>query len=204
MTPRAGGSDAERTPTRAPTQDGEFGSQRPGEQAASERSVDGSPARISMALAVGFATLGALTLPSTGFVLSGLLGALVVGAATLRGSEAFVGFGALLLLVGAVFAGALRAPPEPLVLRTLLALLAWDAGRYAIAIGEQLGRSADTRRIELAHSAFAAAVGVAGAGLGYATFRALAGRGRTAAALLLLVGAVVLVLALRDAASPAP
>lgn len=179
---------------------GSQGGQRRDEQATSGRAVDRSPARLSAVMAIGFALLAALTVPSIVLVLSGLCGALLVGAGAVWGTRRVVGYGTVLLLGGVLVAGTQGAPPEPLLFRTLLALLAWDAGRYGIVIGEQLGRDADTRRIELAHSAFAAAVGAAGTGLGYATYRVMVGGRPVAAVLLMLFGAVVLVFALRDRA----
>lgn len=188
-------STAVPTPNRGAETDGQGGQQR--DEQAAGRVVDRSPARLSAVMAIGFAVLAALTLPSIVLVLSGLFGALLVGVGAMRGAGRIVGYGTALLVGGVLVAGSQGAPPEPLVLRTLLALLAWDAGRYGITIGEQLGRAADTRRIELAHSAFAAAVGAAGAGLGYAAYRVMAGGRPVAAVFLLLFGAVVLVVTLR-------
>lgn len=167
------------------------------EDVVGDETLDRSPARISAGIAIGFALLGALTLPSTVLVGIGLLGALLVGAGAVRGTRRTVGHGTLLLLGGVLIGGSQGAPPEPLVLCTLLALLAWDAGRYGITIGEQLGREAETAHIELAHSALNTGIGAAGGGLGYAMYRVITGEQPVAALLLLLFGAVILAVTLR-------
>ncbi|WEL16623.1 putative membrane protein [Halorhabdus sp. SVX81] len=159
--------------------------------------IDRTPARASVAIATGFAFLGALTMVTPALVAVGLFGTLLVGLGAIHGSRTYVGYGALVILLGVLIGGFQGAPPEPLLVSTLLAVLAWDAGRYGITIGEQLGPDAKTLRIELTHVTLNTLVGTAGTGLGYAAYRVMAGGQPVAALGLLLVGAVVLVVTLR-------
>jgi len=184
------------TPDRSSERDSIAGNQS-GEEGIADETLDRSPARVSAGIAIGFALLGAFTLPSTVLVGIGLLGALLIGTGAVQGTRRMVGYGTLLLLGGVLIGGSQGAPPEPLVLCTLLALLAWDAGRYGITIGEQLGREADTTHIELAHSALNTGLGAASAGLGYAMYRVVTGGQPAVALLLLLFGAVILTVTLR-------
>jgi len=167
-----------------------------GDTVAGDR-TDHSPVRVSVVIATGYALLGTLTMPTSALVVIGLLGTLLVGIGAGRGSRTAVGYGAVALLSGVLIGGFQGAPPEPLILSTLFAVLAWDAGRYGITIGEQLGREAETVRVEVAHVGLNTLVGTAEAGLGYAAYRVTAGGQPVAALFLLLVGAVVLVVTLR-------
>lgn len=161
-----------------------------------EDPIDRSPGRVSVALATGFAALAAVLLPSSLSAILGVPGAALVAAGSVRGSRRTVGYGLATFAVAISFAGVSGAPPLALVLSTLLAVLAWDAGRYGILVGEQLGREAATTRIQVAHTALNATVAVAGAGLASATALIVSGGQPVAAVALLLFGAVVLFAAL--------
>jgi hypothetical protein len=76
------------------------------------------------------------------------------------------------------------------------AVLAWDAGWNAIGVGAQLGREADTVRLEAAHLAASTAVGVAVLGVGFGLYRVGTGGKPIAVLLLLVIAAVLLVEAL--------
>ncbi|WP_152436303.1 DUF7519 family protein [Halosimplex carlsbadense] len=160
-------------------------------------SVDRSPARTSARLAVALAVVAALWLPTTGGRALGLLGAVLVAAGALRGRRRRVTAGAVALVAGVAAAGLAGAPTLPLVGATLCSLLAWDAGRYGITVGEQLGRGASTTRLELAHVAATAAVGTAAALLGTASFLAVDATTDGVAVVVLLVGVALVLSALR-------
>ncbi|WP_132059994.1 DUF7519 family protein [Halorussus amylolyticus] len=108
------------------------------------------------------------------------------------------------LFVAAGFAGTLDTPLWVVLVGAALALAVWDAGEFATTLGAEVGRRAETRRVELLHAvgtvsvgglAVAAAVGLAGAVPSGPEVGALDAAG---VALLGAVGAVVaLVMALR-------
>lgn len=163
--------------------------------------VDRSPARLGRGVSVGAGLLAllsaglyswaALAIGAPGLVL------LVGGLFRERGSDAAVTVGAFGLFAGAILAGTRGAPVAPVLVSVTAAVLAWDAGGSAIGVGNQLGRDADTRRLEAAHLTASALVGAVTAGAGYGLYRAGTG-GRPAAALVLLLVAAVLLVAALD------
>jgi len=160
---------------------------------------DDGPARLSVGLSICLAVAAALVLPVPVAVAIGFVGAALLNAGALLGAVRIVGYGTAVLLFAVVLAGLQGSGPVPLVASTLFALLAWDASRYGIRIGRQLGRGADTARVELAHTAMSTAVGATGAGLGYAAYRVAdaGGSAPVAALALLFFGGVVLVATFR-------
>lgn len=164
---------------------------------ATAASIDGSPARTSARLAVALAAVAALWLPTAGGRAFGFLGAVLVAAGALRGRRGRVTAGAVALVAGVAASGLAGAPTLPLVGATLCSLLAWDAGRYGITVGEQLGRGAATTRLELAHVAATAAVGTAAAALGTASYLAVDTTTDGVAVVVLLVGVALVLSALR-------
>jgi len=74
----------------------------------------------------------------------------------------------------------------------------WDFGEQAINVGEQLGREADTERLELTHAAASTIIAVAAGGVGYGIYLAGAGNQPMTALVFLLVAAVALTSALRS------
>lgn len=161
--------------------------------------VDRSPARTSAGLAVLAVLLAVGTLGAVAdFTLfAGVPGALVLGTGVVRRSRSWVSYGTVLVLVAVTVAGIAGVPATVLVPATLCALVAWDAGSYGIALGEHLGRSADTARAELAHSALTVAVGATGALIGFGAYASATGGQPVLAVLLLFAGAVALVAAIR-------
>ncbi|MFC4550521.1 MULTISPECIES: DUF7519 family protein [Halorussus] len=162
--------------------------------------IDRSPAYLSAALA---ATAAALAAAAAGFASTvGLAvagpGFLALAAGALRGSRRAVTLGATALLVGSAVGG-LVAPSVYLVLPGVIAtVLAWDLGEQAINVGEQLGREADTTRLEVMHAAGSTLVGVGAGGFGYAIYLVGAGGQPVTALVFLLLAAVVLTSALRN------
>jgi len=159
--------------------------------------IDRSPARTSAGVAVVLATAAAMWLPSVAGRAFGLTGAALVAVGAVRGRRRWVTAGAVSLLVGVAATGLGGASVLPLVGATLCTLLAWDAGRYGITVGEQLGREASTVRLELAHLAATAAVGTAAALVGTVTYATLAAGTDGLAVVVLLVGVALLLSALR-------
>lgn len=157
--------------------------------------VNRRPARISRWLS-GFA--GVLALVMSGFyswpaLLVGALGAVILYAGLLRGMTGAVTTGAFGLFIAAILAGVQRAPVLPVLTSVTLAVVAWDIGGNAISIGEQLGRDAETTRIEIVHSVASLTVGVVTAGIGYAIYWVGTGGQPVAAVVFLVLGAVLLI-----------
>ena len=162
--------------------------------------VSRAPARFSGRAAV-LAALVATVAIGVGAVPAAGLGALsipVAGLALLRSSRRLLGVSVAFLLLGVLFAGLVGAPPESLLVAMVATVLVWDAGENAISVGEQLGREADTRRLEVVHLAAGTALATAVAGVGYAVYEVASGGQPAAAIVLLLLGAILLISTLRD------
>jgi hypothetical protein len=196
----SGDTDAPRIEAEAPSDaDAQSdGTTPPRDGTRAPRTVDRSPARLGRVASVG---AGLLALVSTGLyswpaLAAGSLGLSLLLVGLVRGANGPVSGGAFSLFLGAVLAGAGGAP----VLRTLVgvtaAVLAWDVGGNAIGVGAQLGREADTTRLEAVHVASSVAVGAAVAGAGFGLYRLGTGEQPTAVLVLLAVAAVLLVEAL--------
>ncbi|PSP56644.1 hypothetical protein BRC82_01860 [Halobacteriales archaeon QS_1_67_19] len=162
------------------------------------REIDRSPARLSAALAtttaaVSAAASGLASLPALAIGAIGVLGVLV---GVIRGVRRAVTLGAAGLLVAALLGG-LTTPAWLLLLPGVMAaVLAWDLGEQAINVGEQLGRAADTTRLETTHAAASTVVAAGGAALGYGIFLVGSGGQAVTALVFLLLAAVVLTSAL--------
>lgn len=101
-------------------------------------------------------------------LLPGLVGIVLVGVGVLGPyppvSRRLVSAGLVFVLVGVVLSGLVRgADAAGLLAGAALAVVAWDAGEHAIALGEQLGREARTWPVELVHVASTAIVGACAA-----------------------------------------
>lgn len=114
-----------------------------------------------------------------------------------------VAVASLALVTAAAFAGVL-AVSNALVLGALVAaLFVWDAGEFGVALGEEIGSHAGTRRAELVHATGSLAVGGVGAGAALLLDDLAAGAatvetGAVALGLFAVVGGLLaLVLALR-------
>jgi hypothetical protein len=156
------------------------------------------PARLSR---WGSAGAAVLALGTSGFYSWPALTAGVVGLTLLvvglrRGANTAVTAGAFGLFLAGIVAGSQGAPVLPVLISVTCSVLAWDSGRNAVSIGTQLGREADTRRIEAVHMAASTAVGLMTVGLGYGLYRAGTGNQPVTALFFLLVAAVLLVEAL--------
>lgn len=159
--------------------------------------IDRSPPRLSGALAFVAAIVGTLALAVSGpaFAL-GALGVVLVGIGFSRGSQAAITLGGMGLFCGVLLAGFVGAPPELLLFATAATVVSWDIAGFAIDLGEELGRAAETTRVELVHAGASALVAAVAATGGVFVYR-LAGGGPALAPIVLLCGAVVLVVVLR-------
>lgn len=164
---------------------------------ATATTIDRSPGRTSATLATSLAAAAVLLTPSAFVIVAGVPGTVLLGVGAARGSTTAIRYGTGLLVLGVAMTGVFVGGSPTLVGTTLLSILAWDAARYGIAVGEQLGREAATARIELAHTVASATVGVAGVGVAYGAFLLVANEGSLLALVALLVGATVLLVTLR-------
>ena len=105
--------------------------------------------------------------------------------------------GSVALLAGVILAGVAGLPAGPLLGGLAATVFAWDAGGFAVDLAAQLGREAETDRLEARHCAGTAAVLLGSAGLGLGVY-VTAGGGQPVVALLLLVVAAAVLLAAMD------
>lgn len=157
--------------------------------------IDRGPTRFSRWVA---AFAGGLAFVTTGFyswiaLAVGSVGLVVLWIGLARGRTALVTGGAFGLFLAAIVAGAQGAPVGPVLAGVVLGVVAWDTGGNAIGIGEQLGRSADTTRIEVLHAGASLVVGAFTAGIGYGVYRFGSAGQPVAAVTFLLIGAVLLI-----------
>lgn len=162
------------------------------------RAIDRSPARLSRwaSLSAAFVALVSSGFYSWPALAAGTIGLLLLAVGLARGTNAPVTIGASGLFVGAIVAGAQRAPVIPVLVSVTFTVLAWDVGGSAISIGRQLGRDANTMRLEAVHMAASAVVGAIVAGIGYGVYRAGTSEQPVAALVFLVIAAILLVEAL--------
>lgn len=157
--------------------------------------IDRRPTSLGRALSASAAVLAVV---ASGYyswhaLVVATLGAVLVAIGLLLGSHRAVTVGSFGLVAAALFAGVQGAPVLPVLGSVVLAVIAWDVGGYAITIGDQLGREADTHRVEAVHAAATAGVGGLAATAGYAIYLVGTGNQPVAALLFLVLAAVLLV-----------
>jgi hypothetical protein len=162
----------------------------------------GEPAYEAPRIATGAAAVSALfaTVVLSGAVLPVLapagFGAFVTVLGTVSGRRRAVTLGVAMLFVGLLLAGAEGARPPVLLLGAVGTAVAYDAGRYAIRLGDQLRGGAPTARAELVHVGATATVATATAGVGAVVFRVATGGQPSTALVALLLATVLFVWAL--------
>ncbi|MFC4246321.1 hypothetical protein ACFOZ7_04850 [Natribaculum luteum] len=151
------------------------------------------PTTVGSAVAVVAAVVAlAASASSTSGLVFGFAGVGVVTVGVTRGRRRAVDIGALALFLGVVTGGLAGGSVEATLLGTVGTVLAWDCGQSAVDLGEQLGREADTWRLEAVHAGSSLLVGLASATIGYAAY-VVAGGGQPVAAVVLLLTAAILV-----------
>ena len=152
------------------------------------------PTVVSAALAATAALVAVVvgTAVSSTAVAIGVAGTLVFAAGASRGSRIAVDLGCLAIFLGVVAGGIQGGSVERTLLAAVATVFAWDLGGNAIDLGEQLGREADTRRLEAVHAGSSLLVGLSAATLGYAIY-VFAADGQPASAVSLLLVATLLV-----------
>ncbi len=132
------------------------------------------------------------------------MGGALVGLATLgllfgslRRSPRTLSWAAAIGAGGIAVAGYLRGAVEPLLAAGVALALAWDLADHGIAVGEQVGREARTRRNVAVHAGTSLLAGGLSVAVVYGVYLAAAGNQPVAALALLLFGAVALASAVR-------
>lgn len=150
-----------------------------------------------VAAAVGVGLTGPFALLAVPFAVAGL--AIVAGSLFVAHSRGWLSVGVGLILLGAIISGGYGAVPVEFVLVGVsAALLALDVGQYGIGVGEQLGRQAPTRRLEITHATSTVITLTVANALVYAVYL-FAGDGRPASAVALsVVGVIVLMWVFRQ------
>ncbi len=146
--------------------------------------------------AAGLATL-ALAFTTATAALGGLVGTLVLAAGLVQGSRRTLDAAGGIFFLALLFAGVGGGGTEALLLTAVASILAWDVAENALSVGEHLGRETSTIRLETVHAATTLVVLVVAAGIVYALWLGASGGQPLTAVVLLLVGAIALVAAVR-------
>lgn len=121
--------------------------------------VEYAPSRLTQFTAGTLALMIPLSLIGYGFFL-GLVGTIGTLVGVLGGRRRWIHAGSLVAFSGVCVAALEGLSVGRLLLPTVLIIVTWDVGRYGILVGEQLGRQAETTRIEAAHTCWSLGVGM--------------------------------------------
>ena len=149
------------------------------------------------AIGIGLLALGAGAPYSALSLLIAAPGLALFAVGALTGRRGAVSFGAIVLFLGIVAAGADGAPVVAVLVGVTATVLAWDLGEHSIGLGEQLGRDADATRNVAVHAVVSLAVGVAAVGGSYSVYSIAGGGLPLTTLILLLLAAIALTAALR-------
>lgn len=162
--------------------------------------IERGPTRTGVVLSMAATGVSILALAAGGVPAGlgiGAVGGAMLVTGALAGSRRLLDYAALVVFGAVLFSGVGGAHPGPMLVSLVALVVAWDAAEQAINVGEQLGREARTRRAETVHVAATTMVGLGGSAVGYGAYR-LAGAGQPASAVVvLLLGTVLIVWALR-------
>jgi hypothetical protein len=125
-----------------------------------------------------------------------LAGVVTLLAGVWRGRHDIVDGGGLVAFGGVVVAALSGAGAMPVVFGSVAAVVAWDSATNSVSLSDQVGRGADTGRVEVLHALVGAAVGLLGGGLAFVLFRVGPTRQPVTTLFVLLLAAAVLVVAL--------
>ncbi|KDE59320.1 hypothetical protein EL22_23190 [Halostagnicola sp. A56] len=126
----------------------------------------------------------------------GVVGLAVLALGLARGNRDAIDVGSLAIFAGVVAGGLQGESVELTVLATIGTVLAWDLGHDATDLGEQLGREAETARLEAVHVLSSLLIGLVAATLGYGVYVFAAGGQPIAAVVLFVLAGAALVVAL--------
>jgi hypothetical protein len=121
------------------------------------------------------------------------VGAVVFAASLVRGHRRAADVGGIVLFFGVVASGLGTTAVEPTIVGTIATVVAWDVAHGAIDLGEQLGREAETSRLEAVQIVSSLLVGLLAGTAGYAVYVVGAGGQPVAAVVLLVLAALLIV-----------
>lgn len=147
----------------------------------------------SVAVLAAVVTVGAAGFYSWNAIGLGAVGVFLLGVGLATARNGIVTAAAAALVLTAFLAGLAGAPPLPLLLAVIAAILAGDLGNTAVGLGAQLGNDASAYRLEATHMGASGVVGLLTGGLGYGLFQVGAGGQPIIALVFLVVAAVLLV-----------
>lgn len=127
---------------------------------------------------------------------AGILGLTVLATGVAYGYRGLVDAGGLGLLLSTILVG-FASIEYVALLSAVSTVVAWDVGNNAIDVGEQLGREAETQRIELLHAGSTTVVGLLTAGVSYAIYQTASSGQPVTAVFFLLLAALALISSLR-------
>jgi|AntDeeMinimDraft_4_1070355.scaffolds.fasta_scaffold00122_6 hypothetical protein len=161
--------------------------------------VDREPAQLSSLISGSAAVVafGVSAFYSWPALVVGAIGLVLVVVGLVRGLYNAVTVGAFGLFVAGILTGVQTTAVSPVLISVTAAVLAWDIGTNAISIGSQLGREADTRRIEVVHVVASIGVGVVTSSVGYGLYVTGTSDQPITALFFLLIAAVLLLESLR-------
>lgn len=140
--------------------------------------------------------LGSVSGSGAGLVVA-VVGALAALAGVELGRRLVLGLGVVGLFASVVIVGVVGYDPALVAVGGIAGLLTWDVGDHAISIATQLGNGPDRRRLLLAHTAGSTIVAVAALGVVLVGFSVTPRDLPLHAVVLLLVGLLALVPALK-------
>ncbi|MFC7072113.1 hypothetical protein ACFQJ7_04395 [Halovenus rubra] len=144
--------------------------------------------------------IAALALSTLYMALGAGAGAAVVVAGVVKGRQKVVTLGSGVLFVALVGAGLSGSSPVAVVVTGAAMVVVFDAGRYAVQLGTQIGRSGTTTDAELRHIGLTVTVSALTAILGTVIFLVAPGQQPSGVVVLLLLAGVLFIsaLVLRD------
>lgn len=162
--------------------------------------VEREPSRVGLGLTAGASIVAAVAALALGGGV-GLLGVPIAVAGVYRTSRLVLGVGVLALFVGVLAAsttGVARGLEGIIALSMAGTLLTWDLGENAISVAEQLRARAKSDRIQLVHAAASGLVAAFFTTGAFIVFWLSAGGQPGIALVLLVFGALVAVLTLKE------
>lgn len=161
--------------------------------------IDRGPAQLSSVVAgcIGVIAFGLSAFYSWHALVIGAVGLILVFIGLISGLYATITIGAFGLFVAAILAGIQTTAVGPVLVSVTAAVLTWDIGSNGISIGTQLGREADTRRLETVHVLASTGVGVVASSIGYGLYMTGTSDQPITALFLLLIAAFLLLESLR-------
>lgn len=158
-----------------------------------------APTRFSTvtALGSGFVATASVALGTPITLAVGIPGMVAVFAGIHNRSRRLLSAGVIGVLAGTMIAGMSGTQVLTVLVSATAGVLCWDYGTTAISVGTQLGRRADTERLERVHSLTSLGVGAVTVVLSYGIYRSIGGSHPVAAVFFLILTVILLAGTLR-------